>query len=115
MRRDDIAVADMEVDMVADMEADNIADMVANKFHNFDQVCKASNVLKRSVSGRSCLMRSVPDLRVLSFASILSFQTKISPFPLHGVRVGGEEEFNFNGRCINFISENSSDESLDSA
>ena len=81
MRRDDISVADMEVDM----EADNVADMVANKFHNFDQVYKASNVLKRSVSGRSCLMRSVPDLRVLSFASILSFQTKISPFPLHGV------------------------------
>ena len=35
MRRDDIAVADMEVDMVADMEADNVADMVANKFRKF--------------------------------------------------------------------------------
>ena len=98
----------MELDMVLDMEVAKVADMFKTK-------CIQWNVLKRSVSGRSCLMRSVPDLRVLSFASILSFQTKISPFPLHGVRVGGEEEFNFNGRCINFISENSSDESLDSA
>ena len=56
-------VADMEVnkvaDMVADMEVDKVADMFKTK-------CIQWNVLKRSVSCRSCFMRSLPDLRVHS-------------------------------------------------
>ena len=52
--------ADMEVHMVADMEVDKVADMEVDKVAE-----KANlNVLKQCVLGRSCLMRSVPDLRV---------------------------------------------------
>ena len=40
-----------------------VADKVAEKFKMFqNDVYQAGNVLKRSVLGRSCLMRSVPDV-----------------------------------------------------
>ena len=47
-------LADMEVDKVADMVGDMVADMAAY----------TQKISKRSVLGQSCLMRSVPDLRV---------------------------------------------------
>ena len=54
----DKKMADMELDMVANMQIGKVADM-------FNTKCvKSLNVLKRSALGRSCLMRSVPDLRV---------------------------------------------------
>ena len=53
-RQKKLFLADMELDMVADMEVDKVAAMIKIKW----------DVLKRSVLGRSCLMQSVPDLRV---------------------------------------------------
>ena len=54
----DKKMVDMELDMVANMQIGKVADM-------FNTKCvKSLNVLKRSALGRSCLMRSVPDLRV---------------------------------------------------
>ena len=55
-------VADMKVDKVADMEVHMVANMEVDKVQN--QEYKAWNVLKQTVLGRSCLMRSVPELRV---------------------------------------------------
>ena len=46
-------------DMAADMEVDNVTDKVA------DKKMKLMYARKQSVLGQSCLMRSVPDLRVL--------------------------------------------------
>ena len=94
-------VVNMEVDMVADMEVDKVADMVAGmaadkKVANMEldtggrhegkkqggrhggrknKMAEMKNVLKQSVLGRSCLMRSAPDLRVFNnFASLFSFE-----------------------------------------
>ena len=63
-----VMVTDMEVDMVADMEldkvADKVADIVVDRAADKKKVYKAWNVLKQSALGRSCLMRSVSNLRV---------------------------------------------------
>ena len=59
-------VADMEVEMEADMEVDKVADKVADIVADMaaDKKTKLMCARKWSVSGRTCLMRFLPDLRV---------------------------------------------------
>ena len=56
----------MEVHIVADMEVDKVADMAPTEKNEVDVCTKTKLVYarKRSVLGRSCLISSVPDLRV---------------------------------------------------
>ena len=45
----------MESDMVADMQVDKVADM---------EVDRKADIFKTECMGRSCLLQSIPDLRV---------------------------------------------------